>query len=247
MHLSILTLFPEMFQGPFDHSILKRAQEKNILKIDLINIRDFATDKHRTVDDRPYGGGSGMIMRVDIVDRAIHASSDKDSPCSGTVLDREKGERIILLDPQGKTFNQKIAQKLSGYEHLILLCGHYEGVDERVRKLVDEEISIGDYILTGGEIPAMVLIDSIVRLIPGVFKKAETVKFESFSTSYLEYPQYTRPASYQPIKNAGLVSRKWDVPKVLLTGNHAEIEKWRKTLSLKRTQKRRPDLTTQRG
>ena len=243
MQISILTLFPEMFSGPFSYSILKRAQEKKLLKIKLVNIRDFATDRHKTVDDRPYGGGVGMILRVDVLDRAIQATLNKDCPLRRTVLAKE---RILLLDPQGKVFNQKMAKRLAKFEHLILVCGHYEGVDGRVRKLVDEEISIGDYILTGGEIPAMVVADGVTRLIPGVLTKEEAIQLESFSLSkpiphtlspkpsiLLEYPQYTRPPIYG----------KWEVPKILLSGNHAQIEKWRQGQARKRTQKKRPDLT----
>jgi len=229
MKIDILTLFPNMFKGPFDESIVKRAQDRSLLKIKIHNLRDWAKDKHKTVDDRPYGGGAGMIIRVDIIDRAISKLKTQNS-------------KIILLTPQGKVFNQKIAQKLSKMDHLILICGHYEGVDERVRKLVDEEISIGDYVLTGGEIPAMVIVDSVIRLIPGVLKKREATKFESFSSlnsefltlnsKLLEYPQYTRPAEFKGLK----------VPKILLSGDHKEIEKWQKKQSILRTKKRRPEL-----
>jgi tRNA (guanine37-N1)-methyltransferase len=227
MTISILTLFPEMFSGPFDQSIIKRAQKKNQLSLQFINLRDFATDTYKSVDDHPYGGGHGMVMRVDIIDRAI------ESIISNSTTDRSL-TRIILLDPQGTPFVQKKAQALSEYQHLILLCGHYEGTDERVRSLVDEEISIGDYVLTGGEIPAMVLVDSITRLLPGVLSKENAPKDESFSLgeSLLEYPQYTKPQSYKAM----------DVPEILLSGNHQKIQDWRMNEAKKRTQARRPDL-----
>jgi len=220
MQIDILTLFPKMFKGPFDESIVKRAQEKGLVKIKIHNLRNWATNKHGTVDDRPYGGGAGMIMRVDAIERAILKIKNQKS-------------KIILLTPQGKVFNQKTAKKLSKHDHLILICGHYEGIDERVREnLVDEEISIGDYILTGGELPAMIVTDAIVRLIPNVLKKPEAIKEESFSKNLLEFPQYTRPADF----------KNWKVPKVLLSGDHKKIEKWRKKKALEKTKKRRPDL-----
>jgi tRNA (guanine37-N1)-methyltransferase len=229
MKIDILTLFPEMFQGPFAESIVKRAQEKGLVKIKIHDLRKWTQDKHRTVDDRPFGGGTGMILMVEPVDRAL-----KDL--------RKKNTKVVLLTPQGKVFHQKMAQKLARAEHLIFLCGHYEGIDERIREhLVDEEISIGDYVLTGGELPAMVVIDSLVRLIPGVLEKAEATKTESFSLndlnhfnkkSLLEYPQYTRPEKY----------KSWKVPVVLLSGNHQKIKDWREKKAQERTLKRRPDL-----
>ncbi|MCX6792341.1 MAG: tRNA (guanosine(37)-N1)-methyltransferase TrmD [Candidatus Gottesmanbacteria bacterium] len=220
MHISILTLFPEMFFGPFDQSIIKRATDKKLITIDYINIRDFAADNYKTVDGHPYGGGVGMILRVDVVDRALQSI--------------QKGH-TILLDAGGRPYTQKKAKELSALDHLILICGHYEGVDHRIRSLVDEEISIGDYVLTGGEIPAMVLTDSIVRLIPGVLTKPEATVHESFAEEpLLEYPQYTEPQIYN-----GLA-----VPPVLLSGNHKKIDDWRKSESLKRTKNRRPDLTS---
>ncbi|OGG11493.1 tRNA (guanosine(37)-N1)-methyltransferase TrmD [Candidatus Gottesmanbacteria bacterium RBG_13_45_10] len=226
MYISILTLFPEIFQGPFDCSIVKRAQSQHHLNISYINIRDFSEGSYKTVDDHPYGGGQGMILRVDILDRALqHAKS----------LHPHASTRTILLDPQGTPYTQKEAKKLSGYEHIILICGHYEGVDERVRALVDEEISIGDYIVTGGEIPAMVIVDSVARLLPGVLPKPNTTTDESFAnpTGLLEYPQYTRPATYNKVS----------VPSVLLSGNHKAIALWRREQAKKRTKRRRPDLT----
>lgn len=226
MKIDILTLFPEMFCGPFDYSIVKRAKEKGLVEVKIHNLRDWAIDKRGTVDDRPYGGGAGMILMVEPIDRAL-----RDLKC------RIKNEKckIILLTPQGKTFNQKIARQFSKLDRLILICGHYEGVDERIRKhLVDGEISIGDYVLTGGEIPAMVITDTIIRLIPGVLKKEDATQLESFSGEkpLLEYPQYTRPEKY----------KDWKVPEVLLSGNHKEINLWRERESFKKTKKTRPDL-----
>ncbi len=221
MKITILTLFPDMFAGPFDSSIIKRAKEKGIVDISLVNIRDFATDAYKTVDDHPYGGGVGMILRVDIVDKAIKSVKTSDVR-----------SKIILLDPQGAPYTQKKARELSTFDHLIFICGHYEGVDERIRSLVDEEISIGDYVLTGGEIPAMVMVDSVVRLLAGTLTKPHATVDESFSQPLLEYPQYTRPEIYKDMK----------VPDVLVSGNHKEIEKWKNEQSQKRTRTRRPDL-----
>jgi tRNA (guanine37-N1)-methyltransferase len=223
MDITIVTLFPEMFQGPFNHSIIKRAIEKNAASISYVQIRDFATDSYKTVDDHPYGGGHGMVMRVDIVDRAISYAKSLKSGTSHTVL----------LDPQGTPYTQRHAEKLGTYEHLILVCGHYEGIDERIRLLVDEEISLGDYIVTGGELGAIVVVDSIIRLLPGVLKNDEATKKESFSESIgLEYPQYTRPEKYKSVS----------VPKELMSGNHKLIEAWKKEQSTQRTRERRPDL-----
>lgn len=216
-----------MFLGPFNQSIIARAVKHNIASVEIINIRDFASDKYRTVDDHPYGGGAGMILRVDVVDRALKTVKAhlKESPLK---------LKTILLDPQGIPYTQQKARQLSTFDHLILICGHYEGVDERIRSLVDEEISVGDYVLTGGELPAMIVVDSVVRLIPGVLKKPEATKQESFSptTTLLEYPQYTRPEAYKGMS----------VPDVLLSGNHKMIEAWKNDQARSRTQKRRPDL-----
>ncbi len=223
MKISILTLFPEMFQGVFDHSILKIAKEKNLVSINFINIRDFGIGKHKLVDDTPYGGGAGMIMRVDVIASALAEIRNEKS--------KMRNQRVILLDPQGKTYNQKKAKTLAKIDHLIFLCGRYEGVDERVRDLVDEEISVGDYILTGGEIPTITIIDSVIRLLPGVITK-ESTENESFSTSLLEYPQYTRPPIFNGKK----------VPDILLSGDHKKILEWREAEALKKTKKRRPDL-----
>jgi len=233
MKIDILTLFPEMFKGPFDTSMLKKAQDDGLVEINIHNLRNWTKDKHKTVDDRPYGGGKGMVLRVDIVDAAI-------SNFQFSISNKSK-RKTILLSPQGKVFNQKKAVRLSKLDQLILIAGHYEGFDERIREhLVDEEISIGDYVLTGGELPAMVIVDSVVRLLPGVLDK-EAVEHESFSSlkienskieNLLDYPTYTRPADF----------KDWKVPDVLLSGNHAEIEKWRKKESENRTKKKRPDL-----
>lgn len=216
MTISILTLFPEVFIPFFTTSILKKASKKNLVKISLVNIRDFATGSYKQVDDRPYGGGVGMVMRVDILHNAI-----QNVKCSAKGGSNVKcRERIILLDPRGEQFTQAKANELTKYDHLILICGHYEGVDERVRKhLVDEAISIGPYVLTGGEAGAIVITDAVVRLIPGVLKPQATAD-ESFSTSTtaLEYPQYTRPETYLG----------WKVPEILLCGNHSKIKDWRK-------------------
>lgn len=211
-----------MFTGPFDASIVKRAKEKKLVDINFINIRDFAVDKYGSVDDHPYGGGQGMIMRVDIIDRALQHVTCHVSRVT---------KKIILLDPGGKPYTQAKAKELSTFDHLILICGHYEGVDERIRSLVDEEISIGDYVLTGGEIPAMVIVDSVVRLLPGVLKKSQTTNDESFS-SLLEYPQYTKPPGYKGMS----------VPDVLLSGDHTKIAQWKTDQAVIKTKKQRPDL-----
>lgn len=224
MKIDILTLFPKMFQGPFEESIVKRAQEKGLVEIKIYNLRDWAKDKHKSADDRPYGGVVGMVMMVEPIDRALRALKPEV---------KSQKSKVILLDPGGTPFTQSKAQKLSGLDHLILIAGHYEGVDQRIKEhLVDEEISIGDYILTGGELPAMVVVDTVVRLIPGVLEKPEATQFESFSESLLEYPQYTRPEDF----------KGWRVPKILLSGDHKKIEEWRAKKSLERTKKRRPDI-----
>ena len=222
IRFDILSVFPEMFESPLNHSILKRAQEKGIAEIHLHNIRDYAEDKHRMTDDAPYGGGGGMVMKVEPIDRAL-----------ASIVPSRDNALVVLLTPQGETFNQKIAEEMSRYFRIVLVCGHYEGVDERVRDhLVDREISIGDFVLTGGELSAMVIVDAVTRLIPGVLGNYDSASYDSFSTGLLEYPHYTRPGSY----------RDWQVPDVLLSGNHREIESWRRKESLKRTCLRRPDL-----
>ena len=219
MQIEVITLFPEMFENVLGTSILKRAQEKGLVEIRLHQLRDWAKDKHRTVDDRPYGGGPGMVLKVDVVEPAIIEVTSNQRPATG---------KVILLSPQGRRYDQKMARGLAKEERLILVAGHYEGFDERIREFVDEEISIGDYVLTGGEIPAMVIIDSVVRLIPGVLGDEESVKWESFSEEgLLDFPQYTRPAEYKGLK----------VPEVLLSGNHAEIEKWRRKMAEEKSKK----------
>ncbi len=222
MRFDILTIFPDMFASPFEHSILKRARETGVIEINLVNIRDFAEDKHHMTDDYPYGGGSGMVMKPEPIVKGLRQIESK----------KGKG-KVILLSPSGKRFDQETAKRLSAEEHIVLICGRYEGIDERVReRFIDEEISVGDYILTGGEFPAMVIVDAVSRLIPGVLGCAESPEEESFSESILEYPQYTRPPEFEGMK----------VPDVLLSGNHAEIAKWRKREALKKTLLVRPDL-----
>lgn len=220
MKIDILTLFPEMFEA-LNHSILARAQKNNLLTINVVNIRDFSTDNNKRCDDYSYGGGAGMIMTAQPLYDAIQSVKSENS-------------FTIYLSPKGKVLKQAIVKQISQeYEHIILICGHYEGIDERIIELcVDEEISIGDYVLTGGELPAMVLIDSIARYIPNVLGNKDTTEEESFTTNLLEYPQYTRPSEFMGLK----------VPEVLLNGNHKEIDKWRKEQSLSITKKRRPDL-----
>ena len=218
MKFDVLTLFPEMFKS-LEESIIGKAKEKNLIDINLINIRDFSKDKHKKVDDTPYGGGAGMVMKADVVYDAFKSI-------------KQDNAKVIYLTPQGKTLNQKKVEELSKESHLILLCGHYEGIDQRViDKIVDEEISIGDYVLTGGEIPAMVLIDSVSRYIEGVLSKDST-KEESFSNGMLEYPQYTRPEVFENEK----------VPEILLTRHHENIEKWRRKKAIEISYKKRPDL-----
>ncbi len=220
MKFDVLTLFPEMFE-PMKHSIIERASEKDLIDINLINIRDFSKDKHKHVDDTPYGGGAGMLMRPDVVYDAYSSVS-------------EENAKVIYMSPKGKVLNQNMVKELSKESHLIILCGHYEGIDQRVLdEIVDEEISIGDYVLTGGELPAMVLIDSVSRYVDGVLSNSSTVE-ESFSgeDKLLEYPEYTRPAEFHGMK----------VPEVLTSGNHQEIARWRREQSLITTYKKRPEL-----
>ncbi|NLM04388.1 MAG: tRNA (guanosine(37)-N1)-methyltransferase TrmD [Clostridiales bacterium] len=225
MIIKILTLFPEMFKGPLDTSIIKNAQDKEILDIEYINIRDYANNKHKKVDDYPYGGGSGMLMTAQPVFDS-HAAVLAQIPSSKKV-------RTIYCSPKGKIFNQEMAIELSKEEALVFICGHYEGVDQRIiDELVTDEISIGDYVLTGGELPTAVIIDAIARLIPGVLGQKESYEDESLYSNLLEYPQYTRPQNFR-----GLT-----VPPVLLSGNHQEINTWRRKASIKLTMERRPDL-----
>ena len=218
MKFDILTLFPEMFEA-LNQSIIGRAKDKNLIDIDVINIRDYSKDKHKKVDDTVYGGGAGMLIRPDVVYDAYKSVEDKNA-------------KVIYMSPQGKKLTQKKVEELANEEHLIILCGHYEGIDQRViDKIVDEEISIGDYVLTGGELPAMVLIDSVSRYNSGVIAE-ESREEESFANGLLEYPQYTRPEVFEGVK----------VPEVLLSGHHANIEKWRKEKALEITKLKRPDL-----
>jgi len=224
MRIDIITIFPKMFEPVLNESIIKRARIKGKVQIYVHDLRDYSSDKHRKIDDRPFGGGSGMLMRPEPIFEAVETIKEKV---------KSKKAKVILLCPQGERLNQKIAKNLAKHQQLILICGHYEGVDERVReRLVDKEISIGDYVLTGGELPAMVLVDAIVRLIPGVLGDKNSLNFESFEGNLLEYPHYTRPSNFK-----GMC-----VPRILLSGDHRKIESWRKGQALKRTKQRRPDL-----
>ena len=221
MLLQILTLFPEMFNGPLQSSILKRAQERGLVEFRIWNFREYATDKHRTVDDVPYGGGDGMVLKPEPIVRCLRAAEEGNPPA-----------KVVLLTPQGELFKQPIAKELAQEDHLILICGHYEGFDERIRKWADRELSIGDYVLTGGELAAMVVSDAVVRLIPGVLGSTTSAEGDSFTGNVLEYPQYTRPFEFEGMT----------VPEILLSGHHARIQEWRRKQSLLRTALRRPDL-----
>jgi tRNA (guanine37-N1)-methyltransferase len=226
MRIDILSLFPEMFTGVFQQSIMKNAQEKEAVQLSVVNFRDYSSNKHKNVDDYPYGGGAGMVLTpqpiFDAVDKVMSESNSK--------------PRVILMCPQGQRFDQEKAEELAEEDHLIFICGHYEGYDERIREhLVTDEISIGDYVLTGGELASMVIVDSVVRLLPGVLGNEVSHKKDSFSTGYLEHPQYTRPFEFRGLK----------VPDVLLSGNHKMVEEWRSKESLRRTFMRRPDLITE--
>jgi tRNA (guanine37-N1)-methyltransferase len=218
MKITILTLFPEMVEPLLNSSILKRAQEKKLVKFEIVNFRDFSTNKHKTVDDTPYGGGSGMVLAVEPIFYALESL--------------EKPNHKILLSPQGATFDQSKAKELLKEDHLIFICGHYEGFDERVLEFVDEEISLGDFVMTGGEIASLAMIDAVVRLIPGVLGSQESFENDSFYDGLLDYPQYTKPREFQGFK----------VPDVLLSGDHAKIDKWREEMAKKKTLERRPDL-----
>lgn len=223
MKFCVLTLFPEMIADGLNHSIIKRAIDEGTISLEAVNIRDFANNKHNQVDDAPYGGGAGMVIKPQPVYDAYMSVKDKVS----------ENCRVVYMTPQGKTFNQKKAEELSKEEDLIILCGHYEGIDERViEKIVTDEISIGDYVLTGGELAAMTVIDAVSRLIPGVLNKEESFMDESFSNNLLEYPQYTRPLEFEGEK----------VPEVLLSGHHGNVDKWRREKSLERTYDKRPEL-----
>jgi tRNA (guanine37-N1)-methyltransferase len=234
LDICVLTLFPSMFEGVFGESILKRAVHQGSAQLRTVNFRDYATDKHHTVDDYPFGGGAGMLLKAEPLFRAVdavrlgtEAVPDVNSPL------QPFEERIILMSPQGRVFTQAVAEEFSRAQRLIILCGHYEGFDDRVRQhLVTDEISVGDYVLTGGEIAAMAIIDATVRLLPDVLGNGDSLIAESHTGGLLEYPQYTRPATF----------RDWEVPPTLLSGNHAEIEKWKKRHALYRTWRQRPDL-----
>ncbi|RYG73927.1 tRNA (guanosine(37)-N1)-methyltransferase TrmD [Lentibacillus lipolyticus] len=223
MHIDVLTLFPEMIDGVFNASILKKAQEKEKFSYNLVNFRDYSTNKHMKVDDYPYGGGAGMVLTPQPVFDAVDAVTN----------DKATKPRVILMCPQGEPYNQQKAEELAEEDHLVFICGHYEGYDERIRKhLVTDEISIGDYVLTGGELGAMVVIDSVVRLLPDVLGNEESAPEDSFSTGLLEHPHYTRPADFRGMK----------VPDILLSGDHGKIAAWRRNESLKRTYERRREL-----
>lgn len=243
MVFHIITIFPKIFDSYFGESIIKRAQNKGLIKIKIHNLRDYTADKHKTVDDTPYGGGAGMVMKVEPIHKCSKAIKSKFvqssaflPPTSRRGSSEPSFVRTILFSAKGKRYTQADAKRLAKYDNIIMICGRYEGVDERVAKyLADEEISIGDYVLTGGEIPAMAVTDSIIRLIPGALGNAESPKEESFSQkNYLEYPQYTKPAEFI----------KWKVPKVLLSGNHKEIEAWREKNSKLKAQNAKPQLKT---
>ncbi len=223
MRIDIITLFPSMFRGPFDESIIKRARNRGILEINLHDLREFTNNRHRTVDDLPYGGGAGMVMKAEPLFRAVEKIKEEKTSSS----------KVILLSPQGQPFAQEKAKELAREEDLIFICGHYEGVDERVREhLIDEELSLGDFVLTGGELAAMVIVDAIARMIPKVLGCEDSIREDSFYRTLLDYPQYTRPAQF----------RGWKVPGVLISGNHQKIREWRKKKKLENTFKKRPDL-----
>jgi tRNA (guanine37-N1)-methyltransferase len=226
MRIDILTLFPPMFAAPFDFGVFQRAIDNGLVNINVHNIRDYTHDKHHTADDYPYGGGAGMVLRPGPIFEAVEAIRD-------SLPQKERDFPVVLLTPQGRLLSQAVALELSRQPHLVFICGHYEGVDERVREhLATDEISIGDYVLTGGEVPALVVIDAVLRLLPGVLGSEASPLEDSHASGLLEYPQYTRPADYRGLK----------VPEVLLSGNHAEIAKWRREQVIRRTLERRPDL-----
>ena len=223
MRIDIITLFPSMFRGPFDESIIKRARKKGILEINFHNLREFTDDRHRTVDDLPYGGGAGMVMKPEPLFRAVEKVKEE----------KRSSWKVILLSPQGQPFAQEKAKELAEEEGLIFICGHYEGVDERVREhLIDEELSLGDFVLTGGELAAMVIVDAIARMLPEVLGCKDSIREDSFYQTLLDYPHYTRPTEF----------RGWKVPGVLISGNHQKIREWRKKKKLENTFRKRPDL-----
>ncbi|MFH1380278.1 MAG: tRNA (guanosine(37)-N1)-methyltransferase TrmD [bacterium] len=220
LRIDILTIFPRMFTRVFDESIISKARDKGLVDIRVFDIRDEATDTHRSVDDKVFGGGAGMVMKIEPLYRILRRYKDKQKPF------------VILLTPQGSLFNQDTANRLLRKKHLVLICGHYEGVDERIKRFINREVSIGDVVLTGGEIPAMVVVDAVTRLIPGVVQKQESIENDSFYKGRLDHPHYTRPAVFKGM----------NVPGVLISGNHAKILQWRKTMILKNTLQKRPDL-----
>lgn len=221
LSFTVITIFPEMFASPLSHSILKKAREKGMISVNLVNLRDYATDRHRMTDDYPYGGGQGMVMKPEPLVKAIEDARGK-----------LQKPRVILLSPQGKVFDQTMAERLAQEKDIVLICGRYEGVDERIKEFVDDELSVGDYTLTGGELASMVILDTVTRLLPGVLGNEKSAQEESFTDGLLEYPQYTRPEEFKGMR----------VPEVLLSGDHERIKKWRREVSLKRTRERRPDL-----
>lgn len=230
MKIDILTLFPEMFKGPLTESLIGKARQKKIIEINEIDIRSFSSDKHKKVDDKPFGGGAGMVMKPEPIYEAIRSTGYRKK--NKEYKNPYSKPYTIYMSPQGKTLNNEILKDLLNYKHLVILCGHYEGIDERIMNFIDEEISIGDYVLTGGEIPAMVLIDALARMLPGTIKEEESVKNDSFYNGFLDYPHYTRPAVFKGLK----------VPEILLSGDHKKIEAWRKKESYERTKRRRPDI-----
>jgi tRNA (guanine37-N1)-methyltransferase len=232
--IDIITLFPEICRAPLNESMMKRARENGALELHIHNLRDWTTDKHHVVDDAPFGGGQGMVMKAEPIFKAVEEVQEKTLNAQHSTLNTQlRKPRVILMSPAGRRFDQELARQLSAESHLIIVCGHYEGVDHRVvEHLIDEEISVGDYVLTNGAIAAVVLVDAVVRLIPGVLGDEESALDDSFREGLLEAPQYTRPAEF----------RGWRVPEILLGGNHGEIAKWRKEQSQKRTRENRPDL-----
>jgi tRNA (guanine37-N1)-methyltransferase len=244
MRIDVVTIFPEVIEAGTGFSIVKRAQEKGVLCLKVYDLRDYTHNKHRSTDDEPYGPGAGMVMKPEPIFEAVEAiiASDEQVSVDGEVSTdgegfaiphHERKPKVLLMTPQGEPFSQRMARELATESHLIMICGHYEGVDERVREhLVDKEVSIGDYVLTGGELPALVVLDAVIRLLPGVLGDEESAVEESFTEGLLEYPHYTRPAEY----------RGWKVPDVLLSGHHAEIAKWRRRKAIERTLDKRPDL-----
>lgn len=227
MRFDIITIFPEIFRGVFEFGIIRRAVEANLLELHIHDLRDFTFDRHHQVDDRPFGGGAGMVMKPEPLFRAVEALTHK-----------AEETRVVLMSPQGKPFNQQMAKEFAEVPRLLLICGRYEGIDERVvENLVTDEVSIGDYVLSGGEIPAMVIVDAVTRLLPGALGCGESAEQDSFSNGLLDYPHYTRPADYRGLK----------VPEVLLSGHHAEIDKWRRERATEKTRKNRPDLLAERA